>query len=202
MGRELGKAVLVDTGTVVSAGPVAGDILRGDTVSITTAVETQLFDSPGALLAELESRGYLWSWGYCTESIQHGMVTWRIVLRADLKIPVASDLLAASKPHLPKDAICSAGVPEARLHPNTALSITAFSPGAVASCRRWLAADFLPRALPRLLGLAPSPAGRQQGARKTFSRPSSSAPDFTAGPAHAASVACPELRLPVRAPSD
>jgi hypothetical protein len=158
MGRHLGKTVSIDSGTVVPAGPIAGDMLRGDTVSISTAVETQRFDSPGALLAELESRGYLWGWGYCTESAQHGMVTWRIVLRAGLKVPPAAELLAATKPHLPKEAVCSAGVPEARLHPHTALSITTFSPGAVATCRRWLAAEFLPRALPRLLGLAPSPA--------------------------------------------
>lgn len=163
MGRYLGKIVSIDRRAGLAVGPVAGDILRGDTVSISTAVETQLFDSPGALLAELESRGYLWSWGYCTESAQHGMVTWRIVLRAGLKTPPAAQLLAATTPHLPKEAICTAGVPEARLHPNTALSITAFSPRAAATCRHWLAADFFPRALPLLLGLSP---GRFPPARR------------------------------------
>ena len=154
MGRHVGKVVTV---APCPSGPVAGDILRGATVSISTAVEPQRFAAPGALLAELESRGYLWTWGYCTETAQHGMVTWRIVLRGGLPVPAAAELLAAMMPHLPTDAVCTVGVPEARLRPNTALSITACSPGAVVTCRRWLAADFLPRALPFLLGLSPAP---------------------------------------------
>ena len=78
------------------------------------------------MLADLEARGYLWPWGYVAEDVRHGLVTWRVVLRAGLPVPRARDLLSASTPYLPKGAICSAGVPEARLHPNTVLSITAF----------------------------------------------------------------------------
>ena len=159
MGRQPGRVHCLGRTTKTVDGSVAGDILRGHTVSLSAAVETRLFDSPGALLAELEARGYLWSWGYVTEGAQHGMVTWRIVLRAGLKVPPASALLAAVTSHLPKEAVCTAGVPEARLHPNTALSITAFSPTAVAACRRWLAAEFLPRALPLLLDLSAGPLG-------------------------------------------
>lgn len=169
MGRYLEKVVAIDGDEWRTELPVAGDILQGHTVSLSTAVEAQLFESPGALLAELEARGYRWSWGYCTEIARHGMVTWRIVLRAGLKVPPPSSLLAATTPQLPKDVICTAGVPEARLHPNTALSITAFSPGAVAACRRWLATDFLPRALPHLLGLSPSPAASPVGRAEDLS---------------------------------
>lgn len=158
MGRCPGKVVSIDGTEGCREGPVAGDILLGHTVSLSSAVEAQLFDSPGALLDEVESRGYLWPWGYCTEIARHGMVTWRIVLRAGLAVPPPSTLLAAFSPQLPKNVICTAGVPEARLHPNTALAITAFTPGAVAACRLWLSTDFLPRALPRVLGLSPSPA--------------------------------------------
>ena len=99
--------------------------------------------------------------GVLPEIARHGMVTWKIVLRAGLTVPPPSSLLAATTPQLPKNVMCTTGVPEARLHPNTALSITAFSPGAVAACRRWLAADFLPRVLPRLLGLSPVPPPRR-----------------------------------------
>ena len=163
MARDCGKVVSLERGDVLPESPLAGDIVRAKTVSISPAVESHLFDSPGAMLADLEARGYLWPWGYVTEDVRHGLVTWRVVLRAGLPVPRARDLLAASTPYLPKGAICSAGVPEARLHPNTVLSITAFSPGAVAACRRWLATDFLPRALPRLLGLSPSPAASPVG---------------------------------------
>lgn len=188
MGRSIGKAVSNNGHAVSAEAPVAGDILRGDTVSISTAVETHLFESPGALLNELESRGYLWSWGYCTETAQHGMVTWRIVLRAGLTAPPAGALFAAISPQLRKHIICAAGVPKARLHPNTALSITAISPGAVAACRRWLAADFLPRVLPGLLGLSPPLPLHRQGARKPFLHTDRSASAFTAAAARAAAA--------------
>jgi hypothetical protein len=163
MARDSGNDVSLECGDALLESPLAGDILRAATVSISPAIESHMFDSPGALLADLEAHGYLWTWGYVTEEVRHGLVTWRVVLRADLPVPSARELLAASTPYVPKDAICSAGVPEARLHPNTVLSITAFSPGAVAACRRWLAADFLPRALPRLLALSPSPAASSAG---------------------------------------
>lgn len=166
MSREFCKVDSLEGSGVLPASPLAGDILQAKTVSISSAVESHLFDSPGSMLADLEARGYLWTWGYVTEDIRHGLVTWRVVLGAGLPVPRARDLLAAATPCLPKEAICSAGVPEARLHSNTVLSITAFSPGAVAACRRWLAADFLPRVLPRLLGIslppAVSPVGRAE----------------------------------------
>jgi hypothetical protein len=155
MAVDPGKMAHFSRGDGLPEGRVAGDILKSETVSISPAVESHLFDSPGALLADLEARGYLWTWGYVTEDRRHGMVTWRIVLRAGLAAPRARVLLDATMPNLPKGAVCTAGVPGARLHPNTALSITAFSSTAVAACRRWLAADFLPRALPRLLGSSP-----------------------------------------------
>ncbi|HQR21063.1 MAG TPA: hypothetical protein PLZ79_09000 [Burkholderiales bacterium] len=171
MGHCLEHEASTDRAEALPEGPVAGDILRGHTVSLSGAVEAQRFTSPATLLAELESRGYVWSWGYCTEIARHGMVTWRIVPRAGCKVAPTSVLLATTIPQLPKDVICTAGVPEARLHPNAALSITAFSPGAVAACRRWLAADFLPRVLPGLLGISPLPAAGPAGRAEDLLEP-------------------------------
>ena len=71
MGSYLGKVISIDKAGCPE-GPVAGDILHGHTVSLSTAVETQRFESAGELLAELESRGYLWSWGYCRRSLGTG----------------------------------------------------------------------------------------------------------------------------------
>ena len=76
-------------------------------IPLSTAVEPQVSRATGALLAKVESRGYIWSWGYCTESDRYGIVTWRITCDPALRLRPPRTLLRPQDPTSPKRRFAS-----------------------------------------------------------------------------------------------